>query len=251
VDTCLSPKYTHINNITVKQLAEQICSALGFRMKFLDDPGPPFEFVINPDNETVGKYLQKFAAQRGLFISCDEHGALVFQKAKSSGEPVAHIEYPGRTATAWSHTYDDTNRFHDYLAWATSADGGKKSSDDTGGVRGAAVDPSVPGARQLVFKVDDTGSNRIDDVAYWTMLRLALQANEVKIPVSTWFDNNGDLWTPNTLVTVKSPVLDVPATRRMVIRGVEFDYSPDEYTAVLSLLPVLVQKDGKLVMEDA
>jgi hypothetical protein len=104
VDTYLSPKYTHINNVNVQQLAEEICSVLGFRVKFLDDPGPPFEFVVNPDNETIGKYLQKFAAQRGLFVSCDEHGALVFQKARSEGDPVAHIEYPGRPATSWSHT---------------------------------------------------------------------------------------------------------------------------------------------------
>jgi prophage tail gpP-like protein len=192
----------------------------------------------------VGKFFEKLAAARGLFVSDDETGALVFRKINADASPVAHIEFPGRIATDWSHTYDDTTRFFRYVAVTKTEDGKQAQSK-------AFTDEQVPAARQLIFSADDNRMDTLDAAAEWAALRLALDAATAKVPVSTWTAPDGTLWTPNTAVTVKSPVLDIPDTRRMIIRGVEFEYSADNRSAVLSLIPVLKIEGGKLIMEDA
>jgi prophage tail gpP-like protein len=242
VDTFLSPKWCEMDNSTVKQIADEICGVLGIQVKFADDPGKPFETIEGvPNVETVGSYFQKLASSRGLFVSCDENGALVFQKFHDSASPAAHIEYPGRIATDWSHAYDDTSRFYSYVAFAKLADGKQAQSE-------AFIDPQVPGARQMVFSADNAAES-LNETAEWVALRLYLKANELKVPVSTWTDPDGNLWTPNTAVTVKSPVLDVPETRKMIIRGCEFEWAAESRTAVLSLLPVPKIEGGKIIAE--
>jgi prophage tail gpP-like protein len=243
VDPTLAPKWEELDDSTIQDITDNILGTLGYQAKFIDPPGEPFDYIQRQDGETIAKYLQRLAAQRGLFISCDSVGALIFQKLAQDGKSVAHIDPTGRVATDYETTYDDTARFAQYVAYATSADG-------TAHVGGIAKDPQVPGAREMVFKADDSDAGELDAVAEWMMLVVALKSAEIQIPVSTWTDPDGSLWTPNTMVTVKSPVLDIDRPRKMIIRAVEFSWTASELTAELSLVPILKVENGTLVMED-
>jgi prophage tail gpP-like protein len=82
------------------------------------------------------------------------------------------------------------------------------------------------------------------------MLKINLEAAEIKLPVSTWTDSANNLWRPNSTITLKSPVLDIPEPRKYLIRGVEFAWTASSRSAQLSLVPVLrVDVSGRLVME--
>ena len=188
--------------------------------------------------ETVAKFLQRLAAQRGLFISCDNSGGVVFQKAANSGDPVALIEYPGRVATEYKAKFDDRLRFAKYFASSMSGDGQALNA--------TATDPNVPAARQILFEANDADADGIQAAAEWRMLRLELEALSVNFPVSDWFDASGKLWKPNTIVTAKSPVLDIPDEFNYVIRQVEFAWTASERSALLNLVPPLSVDGGKL-----
>jgi prophage tail gpP-like protein len=244
VDTSLSPTHPEYAKSTVRQIADNICGVLGYRSKFPDGAGASFELIEGvPAYETVGKFLQKLASARGLFVSCDETSALVFQKLHTNGKPVAHIDMTGRKATSYEMIYDDTRRFHTYAAVSQAGDGSAAHS------RGF-FDEQVPPARQFVFEAGDLDSAGLDEAARWAMLKISLQAAEIKIPTDMWTDANGDLWKPNTVVTIKSPVLDIPEARKYVIRAVEFIWTASSRSAQLSLVPILsVDGSGKLVME--
>jgi prophage tail gpP-like protein len=244
VDSSLSPHHPEYSKSTIKQIADDICKDLGFRAKFPDGPGGAFDLIEGiPAYETIGKFFQKLAAARGLFVSCDETSALVFQKIHDSGTPVAHIDMTGRIATQYETVYDDTLRFHNYVAVGQAGDGKIMHS------RGF-FDSQVPATRQFVFAAGDLDSAGLDGAAQWAMLKINLQAAEIKIPTDRWTDDNGDLWKPNTVVTLKSPVLDTPDARKYVIRGVEFAWTASTRSAQLSLVPILsVDGSGRLVME--
>ncbi|MDR1174100.1 MAG: LysM peptidoglycan-binding domain-containing protein [Treponema sp.] len=244
VDTSLSPTHPEYAKSTLQQIADDICSALGFAVKFPDGAGEAFELIEGiPAYETVGKFLQKLAAARGLFVSCDETSALVFQKLHVSEKPVANIDMTGRIATQYETSYDDTLRYHTYAAVSQSGDGKEAHS------RGF-FDEAVPAARQLVFEAGDLDSAGLDLAAQWAMLKITLQANEIKIPSDKWTDGNGNLWKPNTVVMVQSPALDIPDPRKYLVRGVEFAWTASSRSAQLSLVPVLsVDGSGRLVME--
>jgi len=244
VDGHIPPKFKEIKNSNLRQIAELLLGIHGFHVDFKNDPGNPFDAVESERSgvETVGKFLQRLAAQRGLFICGDSLGGVVFQKAANSGTPVARIEYPGRVATEYKARFDDRLRFAKYFASSMSGDGKPLNA--------TASDPQMlekAPARQLLFEANDADASTIKDAAEWRMLRIELEALSVGFPVSDWFDGSGKLWRPNTIVTAKSPVLDIPDEKNYVIKNVEFAWTAGERSAQLTLVPPLtVDGSGKL-----
>jgi prophage tail gpP-like protein len=243
VDGYLSLNFEYAKS-DLRQIAEAVCSEIGFRVKFPDGAGDAYEAIEGvPAYETIGKFFQRLAAARGLFVSCDEASALIFQKLHGSGPPVAHIDMTGRIATAYEAAFDDTQRFNNYIATSTAGDG--KGLDGK-----TFIDPQVPRARQFIFEAPECDAKNLDTAALWAMLKITLKANEIKIPTDKWTDESGALWKPNTVVTLKSPVIDTAEARKYIIRAVEFAWSASARSAQLSLVPILgVDGSGKLVME--
>jgi prophage tail gpP-like protein len=243
VDSYLSLNFEYVKS-DLQQIADAICSDLGFQARFPDGAGDPYEAIEGvPTYETIGKFFQKLAAARGLFVSCDEASALVFQKLHTSGPPVANIDIKGRIATEYTTTFDDTLRYNNYVATSTAGDG-KALNGKT------FIDPQVPPARQFIFAAPECDAGHLDLAAQWAMLKINLQAAEIKLPSDKWVDDNGDLWKPNRTVTVRSPVLDLPDPRKYLIRAVEFAWTASARSAQLSLVPILsVDGSGRLVME--
>jgi len=240
VDSHIPPSEGEIRHSDLKQIADLLCAKHSFPVTFKDEPGAAFDMVeVKRESvETVAKFLQRLAAQRGLFIGCNERGGVVFQKAANSGEPVARIEYPGRVATEYKAKFDDRLRFAKYFASSMSGDGQALNA--------TATDPNVPAARQILFEANDADASGIQAAAEWRMLRLELEALSVNFPVSDWFDASGKLWKPNTIVTAKSPVLDIPEEFNYIIRQVEFAWTASERSALLNLVPPLSIDGGKL-----
>jgi len=239
-DSHVPPQEKEIRNSNLKQIAEKVLEKHGFPITFKDPPGNAFDAVEAERSgvETVAKYLQRLAACRGLFVAGDNRGGVVFQKAVNSGSPVARIEYPGRTATEFKARYDDRLRFAKYFASSMSGDGQPLNA--------TASDPQIgakaPG-RQILFEANDADASTINEAAAWRMIRIELEALSVSFPVSDWFDGSGRLWKPNTIVTAKAPVLDIPDERNYVIKNVEFAWTASGRSALLNLVPPL-SKDG-------
>ena len=59
----------------------------------------------------------------------------------------------------------------------------------------------------------------------------------MEFPVTGWYDLNGNLWKPNTIVTLISPTLDLPEGVNLLINRVQFSFDSNGTTTVLSLLP--------------
>jgi len=239
-DSHVPPQEKEIRNSDLKQIAELVLEKHGIPVDFIDPPGNAFDAVEAERSgvETVAKYLQRLAAQRGLFVAGDNRGGVVFQKAANSGSPVARIEYPGRVAGEFKARYDDRLRFAKYFASSMSGDGQPLNA--------TASDPQIgakaPG-RQILFEANDADASSINEAAAWRMIRIELEALSVSFPVSDWFDGSGKLWKPNTFVTCKSPVLDIPEEKDFIIKSVEFAWTASERSALLNLVPPLT-KDG-------
>ena len=240
VDSHIPPTEGEIRHSDLKQIAELLCAKNGFSVTFNDDPGPPFETVEAKRDgiETVGKYLQRLSSQRGFFVSSDEKGGVIFQKAVSNEKPIARIEWPGRVVNEHVAKFDDRKRFARYFASSVAGDGTALNA--------TAKDPSVPAARQILFEANDVDSIGIQDAADWRMLKIELEALSVNFPVSGWFNINDELWQPNTIVTAKSPALDIPDEKIFIIRQCEFAWSATKREALLNLVPPLSVEGGSL-----
>jgi prophage tail gpP-like protein len=239
VDTSWSTKFAEIRECTLKYIAGDVCGALGYGVEFEGDPGKPFKYIQGLDGaNAAGEVLQKIAAQVGFFIDCTPGGDVRFRKFPAAGAPVADLFFGAAGAEEFSVTFDDGKLFNSYMAHGQSGDGKPVAS--------SAKDDKVPKARQLVFKADECDADTIINAAAWRMTKALLDAYSFSVPVSDWYDDNGNLWKPAATVNFKSPVLDVPDAKKFIIRQVEFEWSASGRGATLTLVPPFEIENGEL-----
>ncbi|GHV81893.1 hypothetical protein AGMMS49991_04510 [Spirochaetia bacterium] len=239
VDSSLWPANSEIRDCNLKQIAEKIMGSAGFKFTFIDPPGAAFPMIQCKEVETVAAYFQRLAGQRGLFISTDEEGTVIFQKLHDNAPPVANIVYgESRSVTAYSVTFNDRLRFREYHAANTAADGT--------GIEADVTDPTVKGPRQIIFDAANCNSADIVTAAEWVMIQSNMEAFSFTLPLATWWDDNGEIFKDNTKIILSAPILDIKQPSPFIIRAVEFSFTPDSRTAALSLVPPLHIEGGRL-----
>lgn len=246
IDSTVPPPYER-NNVTLKQLADELCPLFGIKAVFASDFGGKFDRVTADKTEKVFEHLAKLAAQRGGLVSCTPEGDVLFLKANDSQKPVGTLREESPFVTGWKATYDGRKRFHAYSCITAGVKGRSKvvpliskAPAATGKAAPPTVtelDTGVPRSRFQTFTADDTTPGNIANAAKWRRNKQFIDALTLPFPVSTWYAPDGTRWKPNTLVHVISPTIGVPKGFTFLIRAVEFEYEENHRSATLSLVP--------------
>jgi prophage tail gpP-like protein len=144
----------------------------------------------------------------------------------------------GTNVQSASYVRSMDQRFSDY----TVVYSGNQLFGDTGEAVLATYnykDSGVPRLRQKYIEllIDSAGSNFSQTQAMWEMNRRAGRSQVVTLTTDSWRDQDGELWTPNTLVDVDLPAIKVPRTQ-LLIGEVTFMRGLDTgTTAELTLMP--------------
>jgi len=99
----------------------------------------------------------------------------------------------------------------------------------------------------LTFSANDTEEGDIKTAADFKRNKKILEALSIPLPVSTWYAPDGELWRENTIITVVSKTLFLEKGFDFLIRKVEFDYSDQGTTAVLTVVPPSALTRGELI----
>jgi len=197
--------------------------------------------------DTVFNFLQNLARQRGILISNDIHGNILFHRACTQQKTVGSI-VEGRDGeipltSNFSASFDDSNLFQVYQSvadapWAfESNEPGGISKDDR---------IKIPSFKtvQANSNVEGAGQKTVDFARNQTIakgLSIPFQAN-------TWYAPNGELWQENTLVSIESPTLFIPNGFTFLIKDVEYNLdSSGGETAALSLVPPALYTGGEII----
>ena len=136
-----------------------------------------------------------------------------------------------------SARYSAAMRYSTYAAYIQSADT-YLDAGSAGNLIGIALDPNVTRHRGLVIISEGGGLG--NDIALqrarWEAARRVGRSRVVTIVTDSWRDGAGQLWEPNTLVSVTSPRLKLSAESLLIA---EVTYARDDYygtTATLTLL---------------
>jgi len=237
IDSTLKPPYEK-NNITLKQRAEEQVQHLGIKAIFDVDEGGKFDRMTAEPTDTIFSHLAKYAAQRSVLISSTPSGDMLFTRANVNGSPVGTLEESQPLPIGWAAKYDGRKRFNSYKVIGQSPGGVSKTA--------TAIDKDVPRSRFKTIEAHDTITGDIQTVADWQRSKQLAEALTFPFPVSGWYDPSGNLWEPNTIVTVISRTLDVPQGFNFLIRSVTFEYSTDGRKTTLSLIPPQVYTTEKL-----
>jgi prophage tail gpP-like protein len=237
VDSVLKPPYEE-NNVTLVQRARKLAQAHGIKVVVETDTGGPFDRVTAGESEKQSAHLKKLATQRGVLQSSTPDGNYLLWDANTKGKPVTTIEEGQPPTGRFNASFRGRERFNSYrVIGSTPRDNGETIVQDT----------VVPTSRMTTIRMNDILEGEFEAAAKWVRNRALADAMTIQIPVAGWLDLRGNLWDPNTLVTIISPTLGVPDGFTFLIRAVELEERENEKSGVLSIVPPQVYTKGDII----
>jgi prophage tail gpP-like protein/phage tail protein X len=209
------------NEAGLKTIAEAAAAPFGLPVLFEADEGATFERVALKPGEKVLPFLIKLAQQRGLLVSSTERGELLFTQSVAPGQPVA------RLIEGASPLVDVVPVFNpqDYYSEITGIE------PVVVGLRGGQVtvrNPRLRGiVRPLAFEVSDTVNADIEAACNAKAGRMFANVVNYSCNVATWRDPSGNIWEPNTTVTIDAPGAMIYGEYEFLVRAVTLSRTSD------------------------
>lgn len=240
IDSVWRPPYEE-NNIKLDKLCINQAQQFGIDV-VLDssvDVGGKFSRISVKQTEKCFASLAKFAAQRGLLLSCTKNGELLIVKPNVNGTPLGTLQVDNPYTDIYEAKFNGRARFYQYEAIASS------SSSARTRVKQKALDTAIPETRFFCFEIDESLPGEGLNAAEWKRNKTAAESQNLSLPVNTWYAPGDELWQPNTTLTIKNPVISENGFTYLITQ-IEFNYEISGTTAILSLIPPSMYEIGNI-----
>lgn len=223
-----------------KEIIEKVLSPFGIGLVFSSDKplSPVPDFQVQP-GETAQSIIEKVCKQTGLVYTDDADGRLVVQSI-GSGVSVGQIIHrvkngQNNNVLSGSGKYSSRNIFRDYYVKSQMTGSDDIGGEDITGVEGRATDNEVKRYRPIVL----TGEDAMDMVtaqtrAEWERSNRRAKGQPFEYTVQGWRNGNGQLWMPNSYVSVDDDFVRVSG--KLIISAVKLNTGSGT-TASLQLSP--------------
>jgi prophage tail gpP-like protein len=191
--------------------------------------GDKFDRAQCDPDKKIQEFLVDLAQQRGLVITDDPQGNLVFQQSVAPGNPVAVLE--GQPLTRVTPAFSPESYYSELTGFGSkrSGKGTAKWTEENKRYLGTNLRP-------LSFILDDTESG---DVPYAVRARLGRMHGEIVSYVvdnlPTWTDPENYLWHPNTTLMLRAPEAMVYNYSELLVRNVALRVNEASFSASLGL----------------
>lgn len=214
---------------TLRIIAETIAAPFGVPVVFAAEEGAAFERVALKPGQRVLPFLIKLAQQRGLLVSSTERGELLFTESIAAGGPVARLAEGAAPLLDVAPAINPQEYYSEVTGIEPVAIG----------LRGGQVtvrNPRLRGVvRPLTFEVSDTVNADIQAACDAKAGRMFANVVSYTCVVATWRDPAGNLWAPNTTITVKAPGAMIYSEYEFLVRAVTLSRTSEGETATLTL----------------
>jgi prophage tail gpP-like protein len=235
-------------NRTLEQIARDLCQPYGVNVRWeLTDAASaaPFSgFTLDP-SETVHEALGRAARARGVLITSNPAGELVFTHADDTHTDRLAL---GDSLLTLSLEEDNRDRFSEYIVKGYARANGKFG--DTINVRniasqkGSATDSGVTRYRPTIIIADSKiDAPSAQGRALREMRRHLAKAIRFEAQVDGWRRADGQLWMPNILVDIDASKFAIQTGPLLVCKAVLTLDDKDGMKTQLTLAP----RDGYLV----
>jgi len=203
-------------------------------------PGPVFGRVAQwswdtggqsmDSGQTVWAFLADLAQQRGLVMGSDTAGNLVFRQSVSPGSPVARLVQGEPPLISVSPSF----RGQEYYTHVTAVEPARTGTE--GGQYTATNPFAADVLRPHVFEASDTEGGDLPAAADAKLARVLGNTASWSVEVVGWRTPDGDLWEPNTTLTLDAPGAMVYGEYEFLIREVQLSRDAESQTATLELV---------------
>jgi prophage tail gpP-like protein len=217
------------NDQNLKEIAASLCSPFGITVDFQADPGAAFEREAIPAEGRIFPFLATLAKQRNLVMADNPQGHLVFKQSVSSGDPVAVLEEGASPVFKVVPSFDPQNYYSDITGLEDVYLG-------TDGSQFTFRNPHLKGVlRPLVFQAPDVLGGEIADAVNAKAGRMFANMASYLISVATWRDPQGELWAPDTIISLVAPGAMIYSAYHFLVRGVTHSTDSKKRTAEIEL----------------
>jgi len=223
------------DGLTILEIAERLAAPFGVSVSATEDVGAIFDSVTLTPTKNIMAFLAGLAQQRGLIIGTTPSGGLEFRQSVTSGDTVAQLTEGMQPLTRVDPSFNGQGYFSNITGLGPVVVGAVTFEKETEPY--TETNPFVNVTRPFNFTVSDAEDVAAVKVATQDKMgRMFGQSITYSISVSTWRDANGNLWEPNTLLTLNAPGAMVYNTYTMLIKSVKLNRSQDGETADIMLV---------------
>ncbi|EOA1531847.1 phage baseplate assembly protein [Salmonella enterica subsp. enterica serovar Braenderup] len=248
VDCSAVFKGSQWHNRTLEQIARDLCKPFGIRVIWqVSDAmaAKPFATFTLQLSETVSDALTRAARHRGVLVTSNADGDLVFTQAGNQQTDTLEL---GKNLLDADFTDDWRNRYSEYLVKGHGGGGGHKGDAKMAALlaapKGTTDDKTITRYRPKVILADHKiTADGAKQRAIREERRAVAKSERFVAGVKGWFRENGALWDVNLLTRVIAPRVNVDR-RDLLICQVEFTLNAKEGEVTrLTLAP----RDGFIV----
>lgn len=214
-------------DLDLATIAQDLCDPFGLSVTVDGSAGANFRKFSTQIGETVHEALNRAAKMRGLLVTTDAEGNIIFTRAGT--EKIATVLKRGVNIKNGSVRGTWRDRYSEYTVKAQSA-----GDDDFFGIPSTQAqhiseDTDVSRYRPLIIVAEneDSGSE-LEDRANWERNTRAGQSRRLSYIVYGWRDDDSALWRSNTLIQVEDEWLDIKD--ELLITSVMFERSLENGT---------------------
>ncbi|EHJ0339223.1 phage tail protein [Salmonella enterica] len=248
VDCSAVFKGSQWHNRTLEQIAGDLCKPFGIRVIWqVSDAtaAKPFVTFTLQLSETVSDALTRAARHRGVLVTSNADGDLVFTQAGNQQTDTLEL---GKNLLDADFTDDWRNRYSEYLVKGHGGGGGHKGEAKAAALlaapKGQTADKAVTRYRPKVILADHKiTADGARQRAIREERRAIARSERFVATAKDWFRESGALWDVNMLTRVVAPRVNVDM-RDLLICQVEFTLNAKEGEVTrLTLAP----RDGFIV----
>lgn len=220
------------NHFDLRAIAQRLAGAFGLAVEFEQSSSPGARFArcrCEPDQAIHG-FLVDLALQRGFVVSDRPSGALLFRGEAPTGAPVARLK--GQPLGRVNAQFNPSSWFST-LTGRASQRAGKTSSSYT------EPNPLYRGSlpRPFTASLADTEAADVPRATRAALGRMVASVATYTVEdLPGWRDPNGQLWRPNTTLTLEAPEAMIYRETELLIRSVTLKQTAERETTTLGLV---------------
>ena len=188
------------NNQTLKQITPSICKSYGLKYRFLSSSGNPFEKVSIGIDKNAFSFLSDLSTQRGLLLSNDTQGNLIFWKS-GTGNNIASFKEGDLPFISCNSTFNYQS-FYSHITGITSTTESKNSAKYTYENKYLT---KMGILRNYNFIASDSKDSEIKQAVLAKAGQMFGECVSYELKVQGHKDRGGSLYEKNKLISLYSP----------------------------------------------
>ena len=222
------------NNVRIGDIACEVARHFQLGVSVMADEGAKFKRVKMESGDKPAEFLAKLCRQRNMVMADQPDGFLMLLRSAETGPIVATFAEDERPVTEVSASFSPQDYFSEITGNSPTRGGRKGSSYTVQNPHANPVGQTVTTIRPGAFDIDDTEDADTPDATRAQMGRMFGNVVGYTIKVPTWRDEDGELFAPNTFVSLHAPGAMVYAPTTLLVRGVTLRQDSESETAELT-----------------